>query len=306
MGKINWYRIYGLIVESEIEIPEAFEIEKEDDVIKDVSIKLGEIPSFLGKNKEKGYGTWTNGTSDAWFYTPGAAQYYIDHGEKIIVELEKNANDTLVRSMILSAGMSLILLQRNEVVMHGSALVIDNKTLIICGASGAGKSTIADSLLQNGAGFLADDTVHLHNTNEGVYAEPTYPQQKVCRDMALKNGYDLQLLRYIDEGRDKFAIQRRKEYISHSMPVRSMIILDITESDEVYSEQLSGMDFIHAIIDNLYLEHTYRKIVGIPPEMMKKILEMANYMVVYKVFRPRNVDSVKQVNDEIIKILQIC
>ena len=158
--------------------------------------------------KEKGYGTWTNGFINAWFQTPDTAQFYVEKGKKIVVEPEQGANMDLISSMILSAGLCLILLQRTEPVMHGSAIEKDGKAIIVSGGSGAGKSTITMELLKQDVGFLADDTVRIHNENSMVVAEPTYPQQKICRDLAQEYGLELQKLRYIDEQRDKFALMR--------------------------------------------------------------------------------------------------
>lgn len=300
------YRIYGLTVASELEIPEADVLDLSDTADIDVSVEVGKIPDFLRACKENGYGTWTNGVRDAWFYTPGTAQYYVEKGKRIIVQPEGGNNAALLVSMILSAAMCLILLQRMEPVIHGSAIVIDGRALIISGSSGVGKSTVTNSFLQDGVGFLADDTVRLHMAEGNLYAEPTYPQQKICRDMAVQNGYDLEKLRYIDEGRDKFALSRRKEYVRMPVPVTHMFILEKTERGEVYSENIVGGKFLNAFIDNLYLEHTYRKSVGLPPELMLKIVTMSNYLHIYRVYRPAQGDSIKDVKKEIRKLLQLC
>lgn len=64
-------------------------------------------------------------------------------------------------------------------------------------------------MLQRKLGFLADDTVRVHPGTMGMLAEPSYPQQKLCRDMALKCGKPLEELIYIDEERDKYAWRRQ-------------------------------------------------------------------------------------------------
>lgn len=46
----------------------------------------------------------------------------------------------------------------------------------------------------------------------GMLVEPSYPQQKLCRDMALKCGKPLEELIYIDEERDKYAWRRQGCY----------------------------------------------------------------------------------------------
>lgn len=67
-------------------------------------------------------------------------------------------------------------------------------------------------MLQRKLGFLADDTVRVHPGTMGMLVEPSYPQQKLCRDMALKCGKPLEELIYIDEERDKYAWRRQDCY----------------------------------------------------------------------------------------------
>ena len=300
-----YYRIYGLTIVSEIKIQEAYECEVTS--TPDVEVVLGEIPEFLKDAKAKGYGTWTGDFVNAWFNTPGAAQYYIEHGRKIIVEPEENANMDLVCSMILSAGLCLVLLQRNEPVIHGSAIATDNKAVMICGESGAGKSTITLELLRRNVGFLADDTVRLRVEPSGVYAEPTYPQQKLCRDQVEKYGFAAEKLRYIDEFRDKFALMRRDIYVDKAMPLACMIILKKSrDSEKVFSKQLSGQEFLTALIDNLYLSDTYKNITGVPVELMQKFIMLASHVMIYEVYRPMEGDTVEAVLTEIDKVLQLC
>lgn len=300
-----YYKIYGLTVASEIGIQEAYGMDKVDEP--DVEILMGEIPAFLREAKEKGYGTWTNGFENAWFRVPDSAQVYVEKGKKIVVEAEENANRDLVCSMILSAGFSLILLQRNEAVIHGSAIVKGNAAFILSGDSGAGKSTITMELLKQDVGFLADDTVRVHLKGHTVVAEPTYPQQKICRNMVEE--YDLQpeKLRYIDEERDKFAMMRTDKYVPHETPLKAMFVLKKKEDGkQVTSERLQGKAYLDAVIENLYLADTYKYNVGVPMQLMQQIICMAGQVPFYAVYRPAQGNTIAAVVAEIEKILQLC
>lgn len=300
-----YYKIYGLTVASDICMQEAYGIDKVDEP--DVEILIGEIPSFLQEAKEKGYGTWTNGFENAWFRVPDSAQVYVERGKKIVVETEENANMDLVCSMILSAGFSLILLQRNEAVIHGSAIVKDGDAFILSGDSGAGKSTITMELLKQDVGFLADDTVRVHLKDNTVVAEPTYPQQKICRNMVEEYNLQLEKLRYIDEERDKFAMMRTDRYVPHATPLKAMIVLKKKEDAKgVTSERLQGKDYLDTVIDNLYLADTYKYNVGVPMQLMQQMICMAGQVPFYAIYRPAQGNTIDAVVAEIGKILQLC
>lgn len=299
-----YYVIYGFTVKSDIKILGAMpceETEKED-----ISLEIGEIPVFLQEGKKKGYKTWTNGYVNAWFLTPAAAEFYVEKGKKVVVSPLENPNWDLISSMFLSAAMCLIMLQRHEIVFHGSTIQFQNKAVILSGASGAGKSTVTMELLKKPYGFLADDTVRVHEVNGIFLAEPSYPQQKLCKDMALRLDFDLQKLRYIDEERDKYAVINTKQYYEKAIPLNLIILLRVdAKAKNVCSKLLTGQEYIESCVDALYLEHVYREIVGTPMEIVMQILKMSSQISVYEIVRPKEGDTVQEVCKEIERLMML-
>lgn len=308
MGYKYRYLIYGLVVESELVIPQAAICkDSAGEVCTDVEIVFGEMPEKIRDFATKGYGCWINRFRAAWFDTRGTAQYLVTEGNKIVISPHQNPDEKLMISMILSAGMSLILLQRNDPVLHGSVIVKNGCAYIISGNSGAGKSTITMELLKDERVlFMADDTVRLTMENDIIYCHPTYPQQKVCRDLACRMGLDLSKLVYIDEGRDKFALKRTDRYYDKKVPLKGVFVLDKEKSAKgVEYEELHGIEYVYSFIDNLYLADEYKNILGIPSEIMDLINKLYYQAKIYKVFRPEEGDTVKMVADK-IRFLQCC
>ncbi|WP_026506645.1 hypothetical protein [Butyrivibrio sp. MC2013] len=299
------YKIYGLKVASDIEIPPAEVLDAEDEGTVDVEIVLGDIPSKLEDAVSKGYNSWINGFGEAWFNTPGTGQYYVHDGRRIVVKPVPNGDDKLLYSMLLSAGLCLIILQRNEMVLHGGVIVRDGHAFVVSGESGAGKSTITMELLaEDDNYFLADDTVRILTRDEGVYAQPTYPQQKVCRDVAEKLGIEGMI--YIDEERDKFAVPRREKYISEEMLVNAIYILRVRDDiDKVQYQRLTGKDYIDAVVNNLYLSVNYKRDLGVPMSMIQMIGKMYDKVAIYYIDRPTEGDTVEEIIKQ-IKLLQLC
>lgn len=60
-------------------------------------------------------------------------------------------------------------------VMHASAVVLDGGAVVLLGASGAGKTTLALALCELGASFLADDVLALATENGRLWAHPGSP-----------------------------------------------------------------------------------------------------------------------------------
>jgi hypothetical protein len=69
-------------------------------------------------------------------------------------------------------------------VLHAGAVVIGGRALLLLGASGAGKTTLALALTRLGAGFLADDAVALERSGERLLAHPGTPVAAVGRGQA--------------------------------------------------------------------------------------------------------------------------
>ena len=80
---------------------------------------------------------------------------------------------------------ALILAWRGAVPIHGSTVMIDNRAIMICGASGAGKSTFAAALVTQGARLVADDlSVITHSPSGGFLVQPGRPTLRLHPETA--------------------------------------------------------------------------------------------------------------------------
>ena len=299
-----FYRIYGLRVQSQIPFSQA-----QPDVPGEAEVRIvfGRVPDFLREAGRKGYGTWTNGFTSAWFRVREGTQVYVEGGNQITVELSKEPRMLLVTSLLLGAGMALICLQRGEPFFHGSALDAGGQAILLCGESGAGKSTVAMELLQRKLGFLADDTMRVHPGVGGMLAEPSYPQQKICRDMALKCGKPLEELIYIDEERDKYAWRRQDCYRKEAVVLGKIFWLrkDPVDrrKDAVRIRRITGKEALEILSAQLYLADTYKYSTGIPYLLMEQLIRIAGQTEIYEVGRQTDKDTLPEV---VTKILQFC
>ena len=299
-----FYRIYGLRVQSQIPFSQA-----QPDVPGEAEVRIvfGRVPDFLREAGRKGYGTWTNGFTSAWFRVREGTQVYVEGGNQITVELSKEPRMLLVTSLLLGAGMALICLQRGEPFFHGSALDAGGQAILLCGESGAGKSTVAMELLQRKLGFLADDTMRVHPGVGGMLAEPSYPQQKICRDMALKCGKPLEELIYIDEERDKYAWRRQDCYRKEAVVLGKIFWLrkDPVDrrKDAVRIRRITGKEALEILSAQLYLADTYKYSTGIPYLLMEQLIRIAGQTEIYEVGRQTDKDTLPEV---VTKILHFC
>lgn len=280
-----FYKIYGLTISSEIELPEAYE--EMEQALTDVEIIIGTMPPFIKKKQEEHYVTSILHRIYKWFYFPSEGNFLIENGNLITVETDSTSDPEHIRAIILGACLGSILYQREILSIHGSAVVWNDKAIIISGVSGAGKSTLSSEFRKMGSLFLADDTVSIASENGIIYANPAYPQQKLCRDAAIRLGYDLESLILLQEECTKYGVRLKDTFCQVKKEVASFIYLDIHDNDQFIMDEISGSKKLELISSNIY---GYCDLLdgGMNTNLFRKCLEMAQKVPVIKVIRPRN------------------
>jgi hypothetical protein len=152
---VHSYRISGLAVASQIELPGAIDAPANDDA-PDITVRLQPVPLSL-EGGVAGGPTWEMAGERVLLRVPRLARYLIEGGRHIGVELEPGATARDASVFLLGASFGILLHQRGAMVLHGAAVSRDGRALAICGASGAGKSTLATALCAAGFDFVADD-----------------------------------------------------------------------------------------------------------------------------------------------------
>ena len=71
------------------------------------------------------------------------------------------ADDAFARQCVLGPGLGVLLHRRGLLVLHGSAVDIGGRAVVLVGHKGAGKSTTAAALVARGHRLLTDDLVAL-------------------------------------------------------------------------------------------------------------------------------------------------
>lgn len=105
------------------------------------------------------------------FRAQGTATYICRSDGVEIVPVE-GCDPAIVTGLLIATALPAALWMRGDVVQHGAAVVAASGegALLLCGSSGAGKSTIAAQLLAECGALLADDTVRLARAGAGLIA----------------------------------------------------------------------------------------------------------------------------------------
>lgn len=301
-----YYKVYGLIIESEIILSELVEINKEKnsdiEMKVNVYIRQGEMPEIIKKSIQNGKHRYFN-KNECWFIIKDVGIYRMINGNEIFIEC---ISDDIkeIKAFLLGSAFGCIFIQRNLVAIHGSTILINDKGIIITGNTGTGKSTLTSAFTFNGYKFLADDvSVTYMDENNKIKVNPAYPQQKLCMDAAIRLGLDINNLQFIDEERDKFAIPSGESFINAPKQLDNIYEIFINQdNNKVIIEEILGIKKVERIMCNIY-RSGIAKTIGIKGIYFRNLIKMAEQIKYYKVIRPKNLFTVDEQMNIIISTI---
>ena len=112
--------------------------------------------------------TWQIAGEQFLLRIPGVARFLLTAGNEIAFEAEPGADAGDIPIFILGTAFGILLHQREQIVLHASAVRVNGKAVLFCGPSGAGKSTLAAALSRRGYRLITDDFCAVTVTEAGT------------------------------------------------------------------------------------------------------------------------------------------
>jgi len=173
------YGISGLSVESEIELLGAIPTAPAD--APDLIVRQGAVPDALPAPSASGP-AWQRSGGDFLLRVPRVGRFMISDGRSITVDIEAPATTRDASAFVLGSSVGILLHQRGALALHGACVAKDGRAIVLCGASGRGKSTTAAALCKRGYALVADDiSVIGSNENDLPIVRPDGRQLKLWR-----------------------------------------------------------------------------------------------------------------------------
>lgn len=210
------YWVSGLSVGSEVVLPGLVANEATGGR-PDVTVRKSQVPMALEGAVASGP-TWQIADDRFLLRIPDVARFLLTGGHDIAFEPEADTPPRDIAIFIIGTAFGILLHQREQIVLHASAVRVNGKAVLFCGPSGAGKSTIAAALGQRGYPLLNDDLCAVTATGRGG-------------PMVHSDGRQLKLWEHSIEKLD--LAQRRGER------VRSRLEKFYVEPEEAFSEPLA-------------------------------------------------------------------
>ncbi|XEC97579.1 aldolase [Paenibacillus tarimensis] len=249
-AKQTLYKAFGMIVASEIALPELLQVEYPENGA-DIEIQFSDLTGLW--NELDHYEEYYAFKEDQFLVNvPEVAIFCIKGGSQIYVSPESSAEENKIRLYLLGTCMGAILMQRKILPLHGSAVVIDGKAYAFVGDSGAGKSTLAAAFLDRGYPLLSDDViaVSLSESNQPVVI-PAYPQQKLWEESIVRLG--METGNYSPLYLSKYAVPVSRKFYRDPVPLAGIYELVKSPEDQIEMKQIKGLERFP-----LLRYHTYR------------------------------------------------
>ncbi|ASN05982.1 aldolase [Virgibacillus necropolis] len=280
----NVYKAFGLSISSDFPLPELPQLNT-DEELTDIGIHYADLLNMWSKLSEKNKYLVVK-KDFVLFHVPDTAIFLIQKGNKVFVSPINGSKEAQIRLYILGTCMGALLMQRQILPLHGSALLIDGKAYAVVGDSGAGKSTLASAFLSRGYQLLSDDVIPVTvNENNIPIVTPAYPQQKLWIESLDKFGIDSKPLRPIIDRETKFAVPVPEQFATEPVPLAGVFELNKTNDYEIEIYPIKNLERLHTLFN-----HTYRNFLinrsGLMEWHFSTTAEIVNKIDLYKIKRP--------------------
>lgn len=283
------YHAYGLLFASQIELPELL-APLAQDAARPADVRILVDPDMILPDASCGAQGWTQISPFAWtapgafcLNVPDIAAYTIKDGTQISVRPAPGIDAASVRVFLLGSALGALLFQRQLLVLHGNAIVINGQAMLCLGPSGAGKSTLAAAFAARGFTVLADDVVAI---DRDCAALPGIPRVKLWQDAATHLQIDTQGLTRIRPSLEKFNLPLPAEPVRHPVPVRWIYLLGKSNRADFSLTPVTGLARFQPLMMNTY-RRSFMEGMALHPAHLARCGALAGRAHVAHVGRPK-------------------
>jgi hypothetical protein len=291
------YSIFGLNFESDIKCPELAVAAN----IPDVKIRYGKVPESLGPKSHKGV-CFEALPGSLLIKTKDIARYLITEGREIIIEPEKEENESSIRLFLLGSAMGALLHQRGILPLHGNGILFHNKGVLFAGISGAGKSTLAAMMALKGFEPVTDDITAIGYMNETPVILPGIPQLKLWQDSILKMNLKTKGLKKVRDELEKYYYPVKGKTNNVFVPLKKIYIMNMNNQEGIAIKPLNGIEKFTVLKNHTY-RYNYVKSMNLEKSHFELSTRLASKIEISRLFRGRKGFDAGELADAVIEDL---
>lgn len=279
------YRGFGVNIRSNIEFPELFPADFEEE---DIEIQFAEFddPWFRAIDPDLGGQQIHPGTYR--LQIPGVGRFMVSRGRLLKMASDKSADAFAFRMYALTYAMSACIIQRRHTLLHASGIFLNEKVILFAGESGAGKSTIISKFNLKGFSIFTDDVCVLDGqmSNEGqMLASASYPIIKLDTKILARDFPHVHPLNLWPDS-EKKGVRFHETFDPCRYPLACVIIIStVSDSSEVQLKPLQGLDAFRQLGNCVYRKSLIRNI-GQQGDLTRVLTNLAGNTPIFNASRP--------------------
>ena len=121
------YNIFGLIIRSQLEIPELISTQSKQ---AHVTVQFGSTPEHLNEIISSGV-LYESTEKEFLLSLPNIGNYLVRNGDEVIIDPKSGASEDEIRLFLLGSVLGALLYQRGYMPLHGSAVEIAGKAALV-------------------------------------------------------------------------------------------------------------------------------------------------------------------------------
>ena len=290
------YKIYGLIIQSEINFQGLKVITNGNP---DVYIAYGRVPEKID-GKQVGMSAFASPT-EFLFDVPGIARYWVKNPSQVIIEKYSGMEDQDVKPFLLNAVFTYLLVCRDYLVLDGSNVVINGKNVILCGSSGAGKSALAATFMQNGHYVVSDELTVIQNIGGKLNQVTSSLPIKVWKDVCIGLNIEHKDLTQVRSSLSKYELPLSNFNENIRAPISHIYHINIHNQEQLLFEPKTHLEKISTLVP-CTAYYPLIKAIGKSAIQLKLSMALAAQVKIIKITRPQRY-SLKKIIKNIMEDL---
>jgi len=224
----------------------------------------------------------------------GGMYFLYDHQNKIIYV--KQNNHRLFEAYFWGPVIALVGAFFNFIPIHSSGMVVRDKSLLILGNSGSGKSSLLYEIMNSYDGYyFSDDLILLNKQNNLVFALPSYPDIKLWYDAVERLGASK--VNPIYYKINKYYVDDKSRFLDQKTVPEILIFLHTSTQATIQIEEIKGSKKWLYLQSMLYRKHWIEN--AFQKKMFEVLSALSNQCTAYKIIRPLKINKIEW--DETLK-----
>ncbi len=217
------------------------------------------------------------------------AWFYAREGTHIEISPYPGYSQTSIELFLNSTVYAAVLQQRQILALHGSCFGYVGKNLMVCGESGAGKSSLTAAFCMEGSRFITDDVSPIVFNEGKPFVLSLGNRVKLWEDALAQLDIEKSGLPKIQEDMDKFYVPMGNDS-TEAVELNEIFFLEVsTELSVPAFESVAGTEKLTLLRSQIYRLEMLKGMPANDRVFFPKLALLSNRVKMTRVMRPTNI-----------------